>query len=79
TEISQIVESNDAKVLSMYISSNPDSTQLEVILKLNRIDISSVMQTFIRYGYTIQAFYPEDEPSEGMKDRYDALMNYLNI
>ncbi len=79
TEISQIVESNDAKVLSMYINSNPDSTKLEITLKLNRIDITAVMQTFVRYGYTIQASYPEDPYSEGMQDRYNALMNYLNI
>lgn len=79
TEIAQIVESNDAKVLSMYITSNPDSTRLEVTLKLNRIDISPVIQTFIRYGYTIQASYPEDPFTEGLQDRFDALMNYLNI
>ncbi|MDP4282284.1 MAG: CBS domain-containing protein, partial [Bacteroidota bacterium] len=32
TEIAQIVESNDAKILFMYIRSFPDSTKLEVTL-----------------------------------------------
>ncbi|MGE5424906.1 MAG: CBS domain-containing protein [Syntrophothermus sp.] len=79
TEIAQIVESNDAKILSLYLTSDPDSTKLEVTLKLNRIDISSVIQTFTRYGYTIQASYPEDTYNDGLQDRFDALMNYLNI
>lgn len=79
TEIAHIVESNDAKVLSMYITSDPDSTKLEVTLKINRIDIAAIIQTFIRYNYVIQASYPEDTYSEGLQDRFDALMNYLNI
>lgn len=79
TEIAQIVESNDTKILSMYLTSSPNSTKLEVTLKLNRMDISAVIQTFNRYGYVIQASYPEDNFNEGLQDRFDALMNYLNI
>jgi acetoin utilization protein AcuB len=79
TEISNIIESNDAKVLSMYIITFPDSTKLEVTLKLNKIDISSVLQTFHRYNYKVTASFYEEEDNDILKDRFDSLMNYLNI
>jgi CBS domain-containing protein len=49
TEISRIVESNDAKILHAGIKSFDNSNKIEVTLKLNKIDISSVIQTFNRY------------------------------
>ena len=79
TEIAQIVESNDAKILSLYITSHPDSTRLEVTLKLNRMDIGPVLQTFFRYKYDIKASFSEDTYYEGLKERFDSLMNYLNV
>ncbi len=80
SEISRIVESNDAKVLSLYVNTFPDSTKLEVTLKINRIDIGPVLQTFHRYDYIISAsFSPQDTYNEDLQERFDSLMNYLNI
>jgi len=78
-EISRIVESNDAKILSVFITTDPDSTRLEVTLKLNRIDLASVMQTFIRFNYHIKATFNERNDQDDLRERYDSLMNYLNI
>jgi len=79
SEISQIIESNDARILSMYITSQIDSTTLEVILKLNKQEISAILTTFDRYDYNVKASYGEEEDPGDLKDRYDSLMNYLNI
>lgn len=79
SEISRIVESNDAKILSVFISTDPDSTQLDVTLKLNRIDMASVIQTFNRFEYTIKAAFNEQSDNNDLRERYDSLMNYLNI
>ncbi|MGA3014833.1 MAG: CBS domain-containing protein [Bacteroidales bacterium] len=79
TEIAQIVESNDAKILGMYITTIPDSTRMEVTLKINKIDVGPVLQTFIRYNYTIKASFSEDSYTESLQERYNSLMNYLNI
>jgi acetoin utilization protein AcuB len=80
SEIAMIVESNDAKVLSLYLHSVPDSTKLEITLKLNRIDIGPVLQTFNRYNYIVMAsFSDQDVYKESLQDRFDSLMNYLNI
>ncbi len=80
TEIAHIVESNDAKILNLYVTSYPDSTQIDVTLKINRIDLGPVLQTFFRYNYLVKASWShEDAYNEGLRDRFDALMNYLNI
>ncbi len=77
--ISQIVESDNAQILSSYVQSFPDSTRLEVTLKLNRTDLSSVIASFLRYDYTILATFNDTKAHSGTSDRYDQLMNYLDI
>lgn len=79
TEIAQIVESNDAKILGMYITTFPDSTRMEVTLKVNKIDVGPILQTFTRYNYSIKASFSEDTYTESLQERYNSLMNYLNI
>lgn len=78
-EIAGIVEGNDAKVLSSYITSHSDSTKVEITLKINVTDLSRIIQTFTRYEYTILASYHESENGDDYKDRYDSFMKYLNI
>ena len=55
SQIAQIVESNDAKILASYITSNQNSTNLEVTLRINRKDLTAILQTFQRFDYTISA------------------------
>ncbi len=79
-EISRIVESNDAKIMSCCTRTFDESTKIEVTLKLNKLDISAVIQTFHRYEYYISAsFSEEDNYDELIKERFDSLMQYLNV
>ena len=80
TQIAQIVESNDAKILSMYISSHSLSTKMEVTLKINRQDLTSIIQTFNRFNYIIRASFMNDDDMDSLyENRYDLFMKYLNI
>lgn len=79
TEIANIVESNDAKIISCFVSSHEDSTKMDVTLKLNKLDLGPVLQTFNRYKYTIKASFQQEDYYDDLKDRYDSLMNYLSI
>ncbi len=78
SEIARLVEENDAKILSLYLSAIPDTTKIEVTLKINKMDLSPIIQTFNRFNYTIVASIFEDE-NEELQDRYDSLMRYLNV
>ena len=77
--ISQIVESNDAKVLSSFITSSLDSKMMDVTIKINRTNIEAVLQTFYRYNYKVKASFSDDEFEQDMKKRYQGLMKYLNM
>ncbi len=80
SQIAQIVEGNDAKILSLYISSHSLSTKMEVTLKINRQDLTSIIQTFNRYNYIIRAsFMNEDDMDNLYENRYELFMKYLNM
>jgi acetoin utilization protein AcuB len=78
-EISQIVEGNDAKILSANVTSVPDSQKIELTLKLNLTNIDAIIQTFNRYDYIISASFHKSDFDEMIKDRYDELMRYINF
>lgn len=79
TQIGNIIEGNDAKILSLHVSSQPESMKLEVTIKVNREDLSSIIQTFNRYNYIIKASYSQSDYESGMKDRLDEFLHFLNI
>jgi CBS domain-containing protein len=78
-QIAQIVESNNAKILSSYIMSPSDSSKLEVTLKINQIELDRIIRTFERYDYVIKASFQKSSGDEDVQFKYEALMNYLNL
>ena len=80
SEIAQIIESNNARILSSYITQHHNSNMITVTLKLNIKNLNAIIQTFERYKYTVTANYqPSNYNSDGLNDRYNSLMRYLNI
>ena len=79
-EVAQIVEYNEAKVLSCYVTCNPDSNKVEITLKVNAARIESILDTFIRYRYVIKnTFVSGEDINEELKDRYGQLLRYLEM
>lgn len=79
-QIAQIVEGNDAKILSFYIHQLPDSRVMNVTLKTNVVDLSAIIQTFVRYDYNIKAVYMDESNVKDLyDDRFDQLMKFMNI
>ncbi len=79
TQIASIVEGNDAKILSAHISSDADSNKVDVTLKINREDLSRILQTFNRYNYTVKASFQNSDFETGLKDKLDEFLHFLNI
>lgn len=79
SQVAQIVEGNDAKILGSFVTSSPQSTMLELTLKLNVTDVTSIIQTFNRYGYSVMgSFMKHDDEEDLLADRYNLLMRYLD-
>ncbi len=79
TQIGNIVEGNDAKILSLHVSSSPDSTKIEVTIKVNRENLSAILQTFNRYNYSVKASYQNLDFTKGMDDKFNEFLHFLNI
>ncbi|MBN1985203.1 MAG: hypothetical protein JW761_02805 [Prolixibacteraceae bacterium] len=79
-QISQIVESNDIKILSLFLNRTPGTSNLDVILKLDKEDLSPLIQAFMRYDYNVKAVYLDHTMLNDLyKDRFDQFMKFMNI
>lgn len=78
-KIAQIVEGNNAKILSSYIMTSTDSTKIEVTLKISEVELSRIIRSFERYDILVKASFQRSNDDDDMQFRYDALMNYLNM
>ena len=81
SQISQIIEGNDARILSLYIHKpSPSSKELNVTINVNVVDLSGIIQTFVRYDYLIKETYMDHSQIKSLyDDRYDQFMKYLNV
>ncbi|EDP72409.1 hypothetical protein FBALC1_14947 [Flavobacteriales bacterium ALC-1] len=78
SEISQIVESNDAKLLGAFIS-KMDGDLARITIKIGNTSLNEVIQTFRRYSYNIVSGHEEDSYIESLKERSEYLNKYLNM
>lgn len=80
SEVSRLVESNDAKILSSYVCTDKgDATRIKLTIKINRNDLSRIIATFERFSYNIVAKFHHTQGNEDDKERIDLLLRYLNI
>ena len=79
-EISKIVEDNGTKILSSFLDRKPGTSNLNVILKLDKEELSPVIQTFMRYDYNVAAVYLDHSMLNDLyNDRYEQFMKFMNI
>jgi len=78
SEICQIVESNNAKILGVFIS-KMDGDMVQATIKIGHIGMNAIVQTFRRYDYHVVSNHEEDRFLEDLKDRSNYLDKYLNI
>lgn len=78
SEISQIVESNNGKLLGAFVSQMKNDI-VQVTLKIGNTVLNDIIQTFRRYSYNIASGHEEDSFTQSLKERSEYLNKYLNI
>ena len=78
SEMSQIVESNNGKLLGAFIS-KIENDVAQITLKIGNTGLNEITQTFRRYSYNIVSGHEEDSYLENLKERSDYLNKYLNM
>lgn len=80
SEIARIVESENAKIISSYVTEYEDSTRIDVTLVVNMTEISPVVNSLERYGYKVNTFFSgSNKLDDFYRERYEQLMNYMKI
>jgi acetoin utilization protein AcuB len=79
SEISKLVETNDATITQLNSYYDNDTETFLVTLKVNKFEISDIVATFQRYDYTVKYYFGEELYGNELKENYDHLMNYLNM
>ncbi len=77
--IARIMEEDRVNILSAFVTSVPDPESIELTVKVNRHDLARTIASLERHDYTVKETFGELENSEGLRDRYDSLMHYLNV
>ncbi|MBU6339971.1 MAG: CBS domain-containing protein [Bacteroidetes bacterium] len=77
--IARIIEEEDVKILSTFVRTNSDPDTLELVLKLNRYDLNRTIASLERHNYHVKETFGDIDYTDGIKERYDSLMAYLNV
>ena len=79
TEISRLVETNDAQITQLNTFTDHETGIMLVTIKINKLEISDIVSTFQRYEYHIKYYFGEEFYENEIRSNYDNLMNYLKI
>jgi CBS domain-containing protein len=79
TEIARIVESNNAKVLMLYMGIDEESEFFKITLKVSTIELSHIIPTFERFKYTVDYYFPNTLQRDELRERYDLVMKLFDL
>jgi Mg/Co/Ni transporter MgtE len=78
SQIAQIVESNNGKLLGLFVS-EANAEKVQVTVKITLGGMNEIIQTFRRYNYEIISEHHEDNYLNNLKERSEYLDKYLNM
>lgn len=78
-EIARICESEEVLLISTQIFSNKLTGKLEVTLKTNRNSLGGVVAALERHNFKVKEVFGDKTDKDSLQDRFNNLMNYLNI
>ncbi len=79
SEMSRIVESNNAQILQLNSFFDEANGALIVTLKLNKDEAGAIIATFQRYDYTVLHYFGNTPLNNDIENHYHNLMNYLDV
>jgi acetoin utilization protein AcuB len=77
-EIARICENEDVMIQNLQVHTNEQGV-LEVTIKLNKTSIDAVVASFERHNYHVKEVYGENATNDDIEDKYNLLMNYINM
>ncbi|HAE66269.1 MULTISPECIES: CBS domain-containing protein [Sphingobacterium] len=79
SQIAHLVESDNCRILNCATKINLESDNIEVTLKVDKSNINALLNSFLRHNYLILETHNTIAAFDDTADRYQQLMNYINI
>ncbi len=80
TEISGIIEANNAKITLLSVLPIENSSKVNVTFSINKTDATDIIQALERHNYEVSAWFMNNgQMDQIVEERYDAIMNYMNV
>ncbi len=79
SHIAHIFESENVRILNTAVRDIADTTKIEMTIKVDKQNISTVIASLWRFDYVVKATFNDGSQDSDIKERYDILMNYLNL
>lgn len=78
SEISRIIENENARIINLFVVPISESTQIRLIIKLNKMGLCRVVRALERHNYNVEYFY-QHVHEDDLSDNYGLLMKYLSM
>ncbi len=79
-ELSGIVENTNSKITLLSIFPIEGTTKVNVVFSINKKDATEVIQALERHSYHVNAWFMNKGKIDHIQEeRYEALMNYINV
>ncbi|MFD2742070.1 MULTISPECIES: CBS domain-containing protein [Sphingobacterium] len=79
SQVSHIIESENTRILSISSRQLPDSDRIEMTIKVNKNNIAAIVASLWRFDYVVKATFNDGSDKNDIQDRYNLLMNYLEL
>ena len=79
SQLIEIAEANEGEVMTADVEASENTDQYRATLKINRADLSRIQSAYFRNNINVAAIYHHSDFTEDLQQRFDSLMNYLNI
>ncbi|MFY0644081.1 MAG: CBS domain-containing protein [Bacteroidia bacterium] len=79
SEISQIVEGENAQILSMWLEQVPDSGRIRLSMKVNTNSAERIVSSLQRFNYEVISSFGDDDYKDTVERRYQAFIKYLDL
>ncbi len=79
SHIAHLFESENVHILNTAVREIPETTKVEMTIKVDKKNISSLVASLWRFDYIVKATFNDGSQDSDIQERYDILMNYLNL
>ncbi|MDM1294342.1 CBS domain-containing protein [Sphingobacterium sp. N143] len=79
SQIAHLVESDNCRILNCATKVNLENDAIEVTLKVDKSNINALLNSFLRHNYVIMETHNTIATFDDTAERYQQLMNYINI